>query len=89
MLTYQRGDNAIVERSVDPLGLVAKGSTWYLVAAVEGEARSYRVSRVQALKLTEQPFERPQPAELCEKVITLAQSVAALYATRKDPALSQ
>src|SRR5437870_3204813 len=40
------GCNAI-ERLADPLGLVAKGSVWYLVAAVGGEVRSYRVSRVQ------------------------------------------
>jgi predicted DNA-binding transcriptional regulator YafY len=31
----------------DPLGLVAKGSTWYLVARVEGEIRTYRVSRMR------------------------------------------
>jgi predicted DNA-binding transcriptional regulator YafY len=35
------------ERIVHPLGLVAKGSTWYLVAHVEGETRTYRVSRIQ------------------------------------------
>jgi predicted DNA-binding transcriptional regulator YafY len=35
------------ERTGDPLGLVAKGSTWYLVAQVGGEARTYRVSRIR------------------------------------------
>ena len=35
------------ERTVHPLGLVAKGSTWYLVAARENEARTYRVSRIR------------------------------------------
>lgn len=58
--TYQRSDRAIVERFVDPLGLVAKGSVWYLVAAVEGEVRSYRVSRVQDAKVSDQPCDRPQ-----------------------------
>jgi predicted DNA-binding transcriptional regulator YafY len=33
-------------RTGDPLGLVAKGSVWYLVAAVAGEPRTYRVSRI-------------------------------------------
>lgn len=45
-LVYQRGDSAVVERLVDPLGLVAKGRVWYLIAGVEGELRTYRVSRV-------------------------------------------
>ncbi len=58
-LTYQRGDGATVERLADPLGLVAKGSIWYLVAAVEGELRSYRVSRVLSAEATEEPFTRP------------------------------
>ena len=46
-ITYQRGgDCDAVERLVDPLGLVAKGSAWYLVASVEDSLRSYRVSRI-------------------------------------------
>jgi len=63
-LTYQRTDDATVERLIDPLGLVAKGSTWYLVAAVEGEIRTYRVSRVQSARLTDQAYERPQNFDL-------------------------
>jgi predicted DNA-binding transcriptional regulator YafY len=63
-LTYQRGDESTVERLIDPLGLVAKGSTWYLVAAVEGELRTYRVSRVQAVKITDQPCARPEGFDL-------------------------
>lgn len=46
-LLYERGDGVSVRRTVDPLGLVAKGRVWYLVAAVEGEPRTYRVSRVR------------------------------------------
>lgn len=45
-ILYERIDNQ-VRRTVDPLGLVAKGSIWYLVAAVDGEPRTYRVSRVR------------------------------------------
>lgn len=64
-LTYQRGgDGNAVERLVEPLGLVAKGSIWYLVAAVEGELRSYRVSRVQDATLTDEPFARPPSFDL-------------------------
>jgi len=63
-LTYQRGDDSTDERLVDPLGLVAKGSIWYLVAAVEGAARTYRVARVRAADVTDQPCERPASFDL-------------------------
>ncbi len=63
LLTYQRED-ATVERLVDPLGLVAKGSVWYLVAAVEGNLRTYRVSRVQAAKMMDEPCVRPPSFDL-------------------------
>ncbi len=63
-LTYRRGDDAAVERLVDPLGLVAKGSVWYLVAAVEGNVRTYRVSRIQDARLTDQPCVRPPAFDL-------------------------
>ena len=63
LLVYQ-GVDTTVERLVEPLGLVAKGSVWYLVAAVEGEVRSYRVSRVQGARVTDQPCVRPQAFDL-------------------------
>ena len=62
-IVYQRGDSS-VERVVDPLGLVAKGSTWYLVACVEGQERNYRVSRIQAADIIEQPCVRPPNFDL-------------------------
>jgi predicted DNA-binding transcriptional regulator YafY len=34
------------ERTVDPLGLVAKGAAWYLIAATDAGPRTYRVSRM-------------------------------------------
>ena len=63
-ITYKTGDCDPVERLVDPLGLVAKGSVWYLVAGVESEVRSYRVSRVQEIRLTEERFTRPDGFDL-------------------------
>lgn len=62
-LTYERGDTT-VERLVDPLGLVAKGHIWYLVAAVEGQARSYRVSRIHGATLSDEPCVRPTDFDL-------------------------
>jgi predicted DNA-binding transcriptional regulator YafY len=63
-MVYKRGDESVVERIVDPLGLVAKGSVWYLVAGVEGEPRSYRVARVQEASLLEELCARPDGFDL-------------------------
>lgn len=63
--TYERGGGCdTVERLADPLGLVAKGSAWYLVAAVEGETRSYRVSRIVDAKVSDEPCIRPKGFDL-------------------------
>jgi predicted DNA-binding transcriptional regulator YafY len=61
---YQRGFDCDVERVVDPLGLVAKGSVWYLVAAIDGDIRNYRVSRIVEAEMTDQPFVRPESFNL-------------------------
>lgn len=63
-LGYERHGGATVEREVDPLGLVAKGSVWYLVAAAEGEPRTYRVSRVREATVLDQPCVRPEGFDL-------------------------
>ncbi|MFP5262065.1 MAG: helix-turn-helix transcriptional regulator [Blastocatellia bacterium] len=63
-MAYERHGCPPVERTVDPLGLVAKGSAWYLVAAIDGEPRSYRVSRVQEARVLEEPAARPKGFDL-------------------------
>jgi len=63
-LRYERGDGTTVERVVNPLGLVAKGRLWYLVAAVESEPRSYRVSRVREAAVLDEPCARPPDFDL-------------------------
>lgn len=65
-LLYGRGECAAAsERTVDPLGLVAKGSVWYFVAATEeGEVRSYRVSRVEGAELLDERSVRPPDFDL-------------------------
>ncbi|HKT39072.1 MAG TPA: WYL domain-containing protein [Ktedonobacterales bacterium] len=52
------------ERQGDPLGLVAKGSVWYMIAAIEGQPRTYRVSRVRSAELLDELFERPPGFDL-------------------------
>ena len=48
-----------------PLGLVAKGTTWYLVAARDdGAIRTYRVPKITSAVAAEQTFERPPGFDL-------------------------
>jgi predicted DNA-binding transcriptional regulator YafY len=60
---YQRGDKS-VERTLHPLGIVLKGGVWYLVAATEGQVRTYRISRIATLQLLDEPAERPERFDL-------------------------
>lgn len=57
-------DQEVSERVVEPLGLVAKASVWYLVARSEGEMRVFRVSRVMAAEPLEATFARPEEFDL-------------------------
>ncbi|MGH2602095.1 MAG: helix-turn-helix transcriptional regulator, partial [Dehalococcoidia bacterium] len=52
------------ERMIDPLGLVAKGRLWYLIGAVRGEPRTYRISRVQDATVLDEPSVRPPGFDL-------------------------
>ena len=65
LFAYGSDCGEAAERAADPLGLVAKGGVWYLVArAPEGEVRSYRVSRVTSARVSEEPCERPEDFDL-------------------------
>lgn len=52
------------ERIVDPLGLVAKGAAWYLVAQTPAGLRTYRVSRIEEAALIDAPSVRPPDFDL-------------------------
>lgn len=56
---YWRAGRELVERTVDPLGLVVKGSTWYLFARTPDGFRTYRVSRMEDARVLDRPAERP------------------------------
>lgn len=62
-IRYDRGPEP-VERRIGPLGLVLKGGVWYLVGLVEGQARTYRASRVLEAAVLEERFERPSGFDL-------------------------
>ncbi len=63
---YVRGDGQRSARSVDPLGLVAKGTTWYLVGRGASGLRTFRVSRMTGVTVLASGFERPAKFDLAE-----------------------
>ncbi|MCG7344727.1 YafY family transcriptional regulator [Sporosarcina sp. ACRSL] len=56
---YEQADGEQKERLIEPLGLVAKGNRWYLVASRNGELRNYRVSRIHNVEVLNETFSRP------------------------------
>ena len=62
-IRYREGGD-VVQRTIDPLGLVLKGGAWYLVARRSAGMRVYRVSRVASVRSLEESFERPSEFEL-------------------------
>ena len=64
-ISYERAfDKSVVDRVADPLGLVAKGAVWYLAALVDGDARTYRASRLRAVTILADPAQRPADFDL-------------------------
>lgn len=77
-VTYRRADSEVVMRVLEPLGLIAKGATWYLAARCEGELRTYRAARFLQATVLEETFERPSGFDLAA---FWAQSVSEFVAT--------
>ena len=64
-VTYTRSDGSVTSTTLDPHGLVAKASIWYLVAAkTDGTMRTYRVSRFASVDLLENHFTRQTDFDL-------------------------
>src|SRR2546426_5008419 len=63
-LRYRRTLDRVVDRTVEPYGLVCKAGTWYMLAGVNGEPRVYRVSRIEDAEMTDETFERPAGFDL-------------------------
>jgi len=89
-LGYTDARGASSERVVHPLGLVSKGTTWYLVADTDAGRRTFRVWRVRSVELLDQPARRPPDFDLAraweEIVATLDERRAMRHVTgRADP----
>lgn len=63
---YERSGRQVVDRLLEPLGVVLKAGTWYLVANADGSRspRTYRVSRVHDAVALDETFERPDGFDL-------------------------
>ena len=65
-LGYTARDGSSTTRVVQPLGLAAKGSAWYLVASTDAGLRTFRVDRMTAVEPTGEPVVRPPGFDLGE-----------------------
>lgn len=63
-LGYVDRERTASERVVDPLGLVSKGTVWYLIANTERGLRTFRVGRVRSALVLDQPVVRPDGFDL-------------------------
>jgi len=81
-LRYAGRDRPESERAVHPLGLVAKGPTWYLVASTDAGLRTFRLSRIRSVETTTLPAQRPEGFDLDQAW----QSIMASLEERRLPA---
>ncbi|MEU3464439.1 WYL domain-containing protein [Streptomyces sp. NPDC006733] len=63
-LGYADRHGAATRRTVHPLGIVAKGPSWYLVAHTQAGRRTFRIDRVSSADPTDDPVDRPEDFDL-------------------------
>ncbi|MFF1870526.1 helix-turn-helix transcriptional regulator [Kitasatospora herbaricolor] len=63
-LGYIDGKGTETMRTVHPLGIVAKGPSWYLVTQTEAGRRTFRIDRVSSADPTDDPVNRPEDFDL-------------------------
>ncbi|GAA3450439.1 helix-turn-helix transcriptional regulator [Dactylosporangium matsuzakiense] len=63
-ISYCKWDGESVERPLAPLGLVLKGTAWYLVATGRTRTNAFRVARIAAVTVLDEHFERPADFDL-------------------------
>ncbi|TWS20403.1 WYL domain-containing protein [Tsukamurella asaccharolytica] len=62
--TYRPRGSGAAERTLDPVGLVHAGQSWYLMALRDGARRTYRTSRFEAVTVLAEPARRPAEVDL-------------------------
>jgi predicted DNA-binding transcriptional regulator YafY len=63
-LEYRRAEAQVVQRDVDPLGLIIKAGVWYLLADVDRDRRLFRLSRIESARALDEPARRPKRFDL-------------------------
>ena len=66
VVDYIARDRAATTRTLHPLGVAAKGPTWYLVADTAAGLRTFRIDRITAIERTGKPVVRPEDFDLTE-----------------------
>lgn len=66
-LDYEKPGSAPARRRVHPFGLVAKGGVWYLLAGTDAGRRTFRLSRVRGLEVTDEPADVPDGLDLARE----------------------
>jgi len=74
-LGYVDRSGAGTARTVHPLGVVAKGASWYLVAGTEAGRRTFRIDRVTSAEPNGDPVRRPNDFDLAESWREIADEV--------------
>lgn len=66
LISYRPRVGEVGQRTLSPLGLVAKSNIWYLVADTDRGKRVYRVSRIETVEWTVNQFMREPSFELVD-----------------------
>lgn len=84
-LSYRAADGTATTRVVHPLGLVVKGSRWYLLAGTARGQRTFRVDRIVAIALRPEPVARPEGFDLA----TAWRSATTTFEDLRSPATAR
>jgi predicted DNA-binding transcriptional regulator YafY len=94
-LRYLSGENEETERGLDPYGLTHYGGRWYAVGHchLRNDLRSFRLDRMQDVKLTDLPFERPSNFDaldyLVKKIATIPRQFNFEILLKTEPGSAQ
>jgi len=78
----------VTTRDAHPLGVAAKGSTWYLIAATTDGRRTFRIDRMRDAVPTGEPAERPNDFDLATTWAEIVSDIDAFRAPVMASALA-
>lgn len=75
-VSYEPPDRPAARRWLHPHGLVCKRGVWYLLATSDGGLRTYRVSRVRSVEISDAPVSTPPDFDLARAWAEVQQGMA-------------